>query len=53
VIVPLKTSKAADIRRFLTWAVTNGQSYGPRLLFSPLPKHVRQASLKTIKRIRA
>jgi phosphate transport system substrate-binding protein len=48
VIIPKQTAKAADLKRFVTWALTKGQSDGPKLLFSPLPKVVQKASLKTI-----
>jgi phosphate transport system substrate-binding protein len=48
VIVPQQTSKAADLKKFITWALTKGQTDGPPLLFSPLPKVVLKASLKTI-----
>jgi phosphate transport system substrate-binding protein len=48
VIVPMQTSKAADLKRFVNWALTKGQTDGPALLFSPLPKPVLKASIKTI-----
>jgi phosphate transport system substrate-binding protein len=51
VIVPTKTSKAADLKKFIHWALTNGQTDGPALLFSPLPKPVLKASLKTIAQV--
>ena len=48
VILPTSTSKAQELKQFVRWAVTNGQSSGPKLLFSPLPKVVQKASLKTL-----
>jgi phosphate transport system substrate-binding protein len=48
VIVPMQTSKAADLKKFITWALTKGQADGPKLLFQPIPKVVLKASLKTI-----
>ena len=33
-------ASAADIKKVLTWAITKGQSYGPKLIFEPLPKAV-------------
>ena len=48
VIIPKQTAKAADLKRFVNWALTRGQSDGPKLLFSPLPKVVLKASLKTL-----
>jgi phosphate transport system substrate-binding protein len=53
VILPLKTSKAAELRKFVFWALTTGQQYGPRLRFVPVPRKVLGASEKTLKRIRA
>jgi phosphate transport system substrate-binding protein len=51
VIVPTSSSKAADLRKFLFWAVTKGQSYGPKLLFQPIPRPVLVVAEKTIKKI--
>ena len=52
VILPLRTPKAAQLRRFVAWAVTSGQQYAPKLLFAPLPKHVRKAAQNSLKRVR-
>jgi phosphate transport system substrate-binding protein len=51
VIVPTKSSKAADLRKFVYWAVTRGQQFGPRLLFQPLPKTVQGFAYREIKKI--
>jgi phosphate transport system substrate-binding protein len=51
VIVPLKTSKAPELKKFINWALSSGQSYGPKLLFVPVPKAVKKAGLKTLARI--
>lgn len=53
VIVPLQTSKAAELKQFIDWAVTKGQKYGlqPGLLFLPLPKVVVKAARKTTARL--
>jgi ABC-type phosphate transport system substrate-binding protein len=48
VIIPKQSSKAADLKRFVKWALTKGQTDGPKLLFAPLPKVVLKSSLKTI-----
>jgi phosphate transport system substrate-binding protein len=48
VIIPKQTSKAADLKKFVNWALTSGQTDGPKLLFSPLPKVVLKASVKTL-----
>jgi len=51
VIVPLQSSKAADMKKFLFWAVTKGQTFGPKLLFAPLPKPVLVVAEKAIAKI--
>ena len=48
VIVPTNTAKAKELKQFIRWAVTKGQTSGPKLLFSPLPKVVLKASVKTL-----
>jgi phosphate transport system substrate-binding protein len=48
VIIPKQTSKAAELKKFVRWALTRGQSAGPKLLFAPLPKVVEKASVKTL-----
>jgi phosphate transport system substrate-binding protein len=52
VIVPTSSAKAADLRKFLFWAVTKGQGYGPKLLFQPIPKPVLVVAEKAIKKIK-
>jgi phosphate transport system substrate-binding protein len=47
-IVPQQSGKAAEIKKFLNWALTKGQADGPKLLFAPLPKVVLKASQKTL-----
>jgi phosphate transport system substrate-binding protein len=51
IIVPTKTSKAAELRRFIFWALTSGQKYGPRLLFQPIPKSVLVVGERTLKQV--
>ena len=51
VIVPQQSSKAADMKKFLFWAVTKGQTFGPKLLFQPIPKPVLIVAEKTIAKI--
>jgi phosphate transport system substrate-binding protein len=51
VIVPLQSSKAPDLKKFLFWAVTKGQTYGPKLLFEPIPKPVLVVAEKAIAKI--
>jgi phosphate transport system substrate-binding protein len=47
VIIPKQTGKAAELKRFVNWALTKGQADGPKLLFVPIPKVVLKASQKT------
>jgi phosphate transport system substrate-binding protein len=53
VIVPQQTSHAAELRKLVFWALTQGQQtkYTAKLLFVPLPKPVLVASEKTLKTI--
>jgi phosphate transport system substrate-binding protein len=51
VILPLKTSRAAALKQFVTWAITDGQQYGPKLLFVPLPKYVLDRDKAQLKRV--
>ncbi len=51
VVLPVQSSKAADLRKFVDWAVTKGQSFGPKLLFLPLPKAVQAAARHTLARV--
>jgi phosphate transport system substrate-binding protein len=48
VIIPKQSAKAAELKRFVRWTLTSGQSDGPKLLFQPIPKVVLKASLKTL-----
>jgi hypothetical protein len=52
-MVPLKSPKAADLKPFLHWAVTKGNTMGHPLLFLSLPKVVQKADLRTIAKIHA
>ena len=52
-IVPLHSSKAPALKKFLFWAVTRGQTFGPKLLFQPIPKSVLVVAEKTIAKIHA
>jgi len=53
VIAPTQAPKAADLRKFVYWAVTQGQKFGPPLLFQPLPKQVQGFAYREIKKIQA
>ena len=49
--VQKSSSNAANIKKLLTWAITKGQSYGPALIFEPLPKAVVRFDKQQIKKI--
>ena len=53
VILPVRSSKAAELRKFVFYAVSpsQGQKLGPRLLFAPLPKVVLVAAERTLRKI--
>jgi phosphate transport system substrate-binding protein len=51
-IVPKSSSKAQALRRFLTYAITDGQKFGKGLQFAPLPAQVLAADRKAIATIR-
>ena len=51
VIVPMQSAKAPEMKKFLFWAVTHGQSFGPKLLFQPIPRSVLVVAEKTIAKI--
>ena len=53
VILPAKTAKAADLRKFIFWALTGGQAnkFTAPLVFAPIPKVVLVAAEKTLKQI--
>jgi phosphate transport system substrate-binding protein len=51
VIVPIKSDKASTLKPFIKWALNTGQTFGPKLLFVPVPKAVKTAGLKTLTRV--
>jgi phosphate transport system substrate-binding protein len=53
VLVPKKTAQAKELRRFIFWALTQGQQarYTAKLLFVPVPKTVLVAAEKTLKTV--
>lgn len=50
-IVPKRSPKAETLKAFLTYAVTSGQQFGPKLLFAPLPANVVAADKQAIQTI--
>ena len=53
VIAPTSSPQAADLRKLVYWAVTQGQKFAPPLFFVPLPKTVQAFAFREIKKIRA
>jgi phosphate transport system substrate-binding protein len=53
VILPQKTANAVALRKFVFWALTQGQKFGPPLRFVTIPKPVLVAAEKTINLIHA
>ena len=51
VISPTNSSKSAELRKMIYWAVTRGQTFGKPLLFQPLPLQVQAFAFKQIKQI--
>ncbi|HEY1317772.1 MAG TPA: phosphate ABC transporter substrate-binding protein PstS [Gaiella sp.] len=51
VIVPTNSKSAGDVRKLVYWAVTQGQKFGPPLLFEPLPVTVQAFAYREIKKI--
>jgi phosphate transport system substrate-binding protein len=50
-LVPESSGKAKTLRDFLTYAIGDGQKFGAKLQFAPLPSRVLEADRKTIARI--
>jgi phosphate transport system substrate-binding protein len=53
VIVPTSTAKATELRKLIFWGLTQGQAYGPKLIFSHIPRSVLVADERALDRIRA
>jgi phosphate transport system substrate-binding protein len=49
--VQKSSANAATIKKLLNWAISKGQSYGPALIFEPLPQAVKAFDKKQIKKI--
>jgi phosphate transport system substrate-binding protein len=50
-IVPLESGKAGELKEFIEYAIGEGQSFGPDLLFAPLPPRVVAADRRALARI--
>jgi phosphate transport system substrate-binding protein len=53
VLLPTKTDKAPELRKFVFYALTQGQKFGPKLLFVPIPHVVLFAAERTLKQVQA
>jgi phosphate transport system substrate-binding protein len=53
VLLPLKSSKAAQLKAFVTWAVTTGQQFGRKLIFEPVPQYVAARAKTQLKRVKS
>ena len=51
VIVPRSSPKGAALKSFLDYALTTGQRFGPKLLFSPLPQAVVASGKQAVRTI--
>jgi phosphate transport system substrate-binding protein len=51
VIIPQQTSKAPLLKKFVFYALTQGQQFGVKLRFVPIPKVVLVASEKTLAKV--
>ena len=52
VVLPRSSAKAADLRKFVYWAVTQGQKFGPPLFFVPLPTSVKAYAYRELARVK-
>jgi phosphate transport system substrate-binding protein len=51
VIVPAQSAKANELRKMIFWALTQGQSYGAKLVFAKIPVPVLAAAEKALKSV--
>jgi phosphate transport system substrate-binding protein len=50
-IVPTTSPKASLLKAFISYAMNQGQKFGPALDFAPIPKVVRSAAVRTLNKI--
>jgi len=53
VLLPKRTSKAPELKRFVRWALRDGQKLGPPLLFVRIPLVVLRASERTLAQVQS
>src|SRR5262245_33116962 len=51
VLLRTQSDQAALIKPFVTWALTTGQTFGPALIFQPVPKYVVDRGKATLRKI--
>jgi phosphate transport system substrate-binding protein len=51
VLVPAQSAKGNDLKAFITWAITDGQALGKKLIFQPLPAYVVAHDKVVLKRL--
>jgi phosphate transport system substrate-binding protein len=51
IIVPKTTAKARDLKNFITWALTHGQTPIRKYVFAPMPLVVVKAANKSLKQV--
>lgn len=49
--VQKRSANAANLKKMISWAVTKGQTYGPKLIFQPLPAAVVTFDKKQIAKV--
>jgi len=52
VILPTSSAKAVELRKFVYWAVTQGQKLGPPLFFAPLPTSVKAYAYRELAKVK-
>jgi phosphate transport system substrate-binding protein len=51
ILIPMKSNQVSALKGLVSWAITKGQSYGPKLFFEPIPKSVVAFDKKQLKKI--
>ena len=51
VIVQGAAPQGGLLKQFISWCLTKGQAFGPRLDFVPIPARIRNAGLATLSRV--
>lgn len=51
VLIPTQSPKGNDLKAFINWAITDGQKYGTKLLYQPLPAYVVAHDKVLLKRV--